>query len=172
MIILLSSFVLCCYLISVSAPVCSTHNLPSFRASSQILASLSSYQYTRKAWRREALEMLLDAMFFQMDEACIGYWKAVIDNLMTHDKTTFKDLLGKTSHFQCGTIITWSILSEIPMRKKLATVTAHRELTVSSRWPKWSQPAVTWAVIELWPCRDWAVITVIELWLSHDWAVT
>ena len=99
MIILLSVFVLCCYLISVSAPVYSTHNLPSFRASSQILASLSSYQYTRKAWRREALEMLLDAMFFQMDEACIGYWKAVIDNLMTHDKTTFKDLLGKTGCF-------------------------------------------------------------------------
>ena len=56
-------------------------------------------------------------------------------------------------------------------------------LAVSSPWPKWSQPAVTWAVIELWPSRDWAVIilkmpwlscdlAVIELWPSRDWAVT
>ena len=70
-----------------------------------------------------------------------------------------------------------------PMSKKLATVTAHGELTVSSRWPKWSQPAVTWAVIELWPSRDWAVmilkmltascdLAMIELWPRRDWAVT
>ena len=80
------------------------------------------------------------------------------------------------------------------MRKKLATVTAHRELTVSSRrihgeltvtkmvtasrdW------AVTWAVIELWLSRDrrdWAVtepwlscdLAVTELWPRRDWAVT
>ena len=71
---------------------------------------------------------------------------------------------------------------------------AHRELTVSSRWPKWSQPAVTepwpgpWlscdpAVTEpwsYWRCRDWAVtllwlsceLAVTELWPSRDWAVT
>ena len=52
-----------------------------------------------------------------------------------------------------------------PWEKKMATVTshcelmvssqwAHRQLTVSSRWPKWSQPAVT------------------EPWLSCDLAVT
>ena len=63
------------------------------------------------------------------------------------------------------------------MRKKLATVTAHSELTVSALWPKWSQPAVTqwavtWAVIELWPSRDHTEDAVIELWLSRDWAVT
>ena len=78
--------------------------------------------------------------------------------------------------------------------KKLATVTAHRELTVISPWPKWSQPAVTepwpgpWlscdlAVIEPWSywiCRDWAVtspwlscdLALTELWPSRDWAVT
>ena len=69
------------------------------------------------------------------------------------------------------------------MRKKMATVNAHGELTVSSlwahgefsvssRWPEWSQLAVTWAVIELWPSRDLAVIAVIELWPRRDWAVT
>ena len=67
-------------------------------------------------------------------------------------------------------------------------------LMVSSRWPKWSQRAVTepwpgpWlscdlAVTEPWPywrCRDWAVtspwlscdLAVTELWPRPDWAVT
>ena len=45
-------------------------------------------------------------------------------------------------------------------------------VTASGDW------AVTWAVIELWPSRDWAVArdhtedAVIELWPSRDWAVT
>ena len=66
------------------------------------------------------------------------------------------------------------------MRKKLATVTAHRELTMISPWVHGELTvtkmvtasrdwAVTWAVIELWPSRDWAVI---ELWPRRDWAVT
>ena len=56
-------------------------------------------------------------------------------------------------------------------------------LTVSSPWPKWSQPAVTepwpgpWLSCDLavtepwsyWRCRDWAVT---ELWPRRDWAVT
>ena len=63
-------------------------------------------------------------------------------------------------------------------------------LTVSSRWPKWSQPAVTepWLSCDLavtepwsyWRCRDWAVsspwlscdLTVTELWPRRDWVVT
>lgn len=59
-----------------------------------MLASLSGYQYTRKAWKREVFDLLLDPTYFQMDEVCIGYWRIVIDNLMTHDRTTFRDLLG------------------------------------------------------------------------------
>ena len=80
------------------------------------------------------------------------------------------------------------------MRKKLATMTAHGELpvsspwangelTMSSRWPKWSQPAVTelrpgpWLSCDLavtepwsyWRCRDWAVTSP---WLSCDLTVT
>ena len=79
-------------------------------------------------------------------------------------------------------------------KKKLATVTAHRELTVNSpwahseltvswRWQKWSQPAVTepwpgpWLSCDLavtepwsyWGCCDWAVTL---RWLSCDLAVT
>ena len=84
------------------------------------------------------------------------------------------------------------------MRKKIGSREcspwAHGELTVSSWWPKWSQPAVTepwpgpWLSCDLavtdpwsyWRCRDWAVtepwlscdLAVTELWLSRDWAVT
>ena len=69
------------------------------------------------------------------------------------------------------------------MRKKLATVTAHRELTMTKMVTASHDWAVTWAVIELWPSRDWAVIilkmltascdfAVIELWPRRDWAVT
>ena len=78
----------------------------------------------------------------------------------------------------------------VPLRKKWPPWL----LTVSSRWPKWSQPAVTepwpgpWlscdlAVTELWSywrCRDWAVtepwlscdLAETELWPRRDWAVT
>ena len=60
-----------------------------------------------------------------------------------------------------------------PMRKKkLATVTADGELTVTKLVTASRDWAVTWAVIELWPSRDWAVIAVIELWPHRDWAVT
>ena len=62
------------------------------------------------------------------------------------------------------------------MRKKLATVTAHSELTVT----KMVTASRDWAVIELWPSRDWAVtspwlscdLAVTELWPRRDWAVT
>ena len=62
------------------------------------------------------------------------------------------------------------------MRKKLATVTAHRELTVNSRrahgdqngysqpWLPWPGP---WLSCDL-ASHDWAVIAVIELWSCCD----
>ena len=46
----------------------------------------------------------------------------------------------------------------------LLTVT--KMVTASRDW------AVTWAVIELWPSRDWAVIILKMPWLSCDLAVT
>ena len=77
------------------------------------------------------------------------------------------------------------------MRKKLDTVTAHRDqnghsqpwlscdLAVTEPWSYWrcSQPAVTlsWlscdlAVTELWPRRDWAVTWPSRDWASDHWA--
>ena len=80
------------------------------------------------------------------------------------------------------------------MRKKLATVTAHRELTVNSRWAHGdqnghSQPWLSrdqgrdWAVTSPWLSCDLAVtepwspwlscdLAVTELWPHRDWAVT
>lgn len=74
----------------------SAHNAPSFRAGSQLLGALSGYAYTKRAWRKEALDLLLDPAFFHMDSAC-AHWKAIIDHLLTHEKTMFKDLMSMQS---------------------------------------------------------------------------
>ena len=80
-------------------------------------------------------------------------------------------------------ILVWTHDKKMPSwLLTVSSLWAHGEFTVSSRWPKWSQPAVT----EPWPgpwlscdlsmaepwSRDWAVIAVIELWPRRDWAVT
>ena len=69
--------------------------MSSFRACCKLLASLSEYQYTRKAWKKEAMELLLDPQFFQMDLPSLQHWKTTTENLMTHDKVTFKELMGE-----------------------------------------------------------------------------
>jgi hypothetical protein len=70
-------------------------NLPSFRACSKLMASLSEYQYTRKAWKKDGMELLMDPTFFQTDLCSLGHWRITVDNLMTHDKTTFKELMSR-----------------------------------------------------------------------------
>ncbi|XP_036098270.1 protein dopey-2 isoform X2 [Molossus molossus] len=74
----------------------SAYNAPSFRASTQLLSSLSGYAYTKRAWKKEVLELFLDPAFFQMDTSCV-HWKAIIDHLLTHEKTMFKDLMSMQS---------------------------------------------------------------------------
>ncbi|KAF4514203.1 UNVERIFIED_CONTAM: hypothetical protein B566_EDAN019404 [Ephemera danica] len=86
----------------------SVRNSVSFRACSQLLASVSGYQYTRRAWKKEALELLLDPAFFQMEPQCLPSWKAIVDNLMAHDTTTFRDLLAKVSMPQSGSLSLFS----------------------------------------------------------------
>lgn len=80
----------------------SKQNAPSFKACSHLLSSISGYQYSRKAWRKDAFELLLDPAFFQMDASCLPEWKVVVDHLMTHDKTTFRDFLSRMSVTQGG----------------------------------------------------------------------
>nr|XP_060496455.1 protein dopey-2 isoform X1 [Panthera onca] len=74
----------------------SAYNTPSFRAGAQLLSSLSGYAYTKRAWKKEVLELFLDPAFFQMDTCC-AHWKSIIDHLLTHEKTMFKDLMNMQS---------------------------------------------------------------------------
>ncbi|NXN82228.1 DOP2 protein, partial [Bombycilla garrulus] len=74
----------------------SAYNIPSFRAGAQLLSSLSGYAYTKRAWKKEVLELYMDPSFFQMDTSCT-HWRSIIDHLLTHEKTMFKDLMTMQS---------------------------------------------------------------------------
>ncbi|KAM3852165.1 protein DOP1A [Vipera latastei] len=82
----------------------SAHNAPSYRACVQLLSSLSGYQYTRRAWKKEAFDLFMDPSFFQMDASCVKHWRAIMDNLMTHDKTTFRDLMTRVAVAQSSSL--------------------------------------------------------------------
>lgn len=69
-----------------------------FLASSQLLASMSSYSYMRPVWKKTTLELLLDSTFFKMDHQSLKQWLIVTDHLMTHDRTSFKDLLKSIAY--------------------------------------------------------------------------
>ena len=73
----------------------SARNARFFLASSQFLASISSFSYMRSVWRKQTLELLFEPSFFKMDIHSLKQWLIVIDNLMTNDKTSFKELLAK-----------------------------------------------------------------------------
>ncbi|KFV71290.1 Protein dopey-2 [Dryobates pubescens] len=74
----------------------SAYNIPSFRAGAQLLSSLSGYAYTKRAWKKEVVELFMDPAFFQMDTSCT-HWRSIIDHLLTHEKTMFKDLMSMQS---------------------------------------------------------------------------
>ncbi|XP_048790800.1 protein dopey-1 isoform X4 [Lagopus muta] len=82
----------------------SAHNASSYRACVQLLSSLSGYQYTRRAWKKEAFDLFMDSTFFQMDASCVNHWRAIMDNLMTHDKTTFRDLMTRVAVAQSSSL--------------------------------------------------------------------
>ncbi|XP_066558430.1 protein dopey-1 isoform X2 [Amia ocellicauda] len=82
----------------------SAHNAPSYRACVQLLSSLSGYQYTRRAWKKEAFDLFMDHTFFQMDCSCVSHWRAIMDHLMTHDKTTFRDLMTRVAVAQSSSL--------------------------------------------------------------------
>ncbi|MBN3274071.1 DOP2 protein, partial [Polyodon spathula] len=75
----------------------SAYNVPSFRASAQLLSSLSGYAYTKRAWKKEAFDLYMDPLFFQIDASCVTHWKSIVDHLLTHEKTMFKDLMSMQS---------------------------------------------------------------------------
>ncbi|CAN9497675.1 unnamed protein product [Ophioblennius macclurei] len=75
----------------------SAYNMPSFEAGAQLLSSLSGYAYTKRAWKKEVFELFMDPLFFTMDASCAHNWKSIIDHLLTHEKTMFKDLMSMQS---------------------------------------------------------------------------
>ncbi|KAK7074310.1 Protein dopey-1, partial [Halocaridina rubra] len=83
-------------------------NMAAFAACSQLLSSLSGYQYTVRAWRRDVLDLLLDSQAFMMLPPILPYWRTIVDYLCTHDKTVFKELLSRVSMSQGGSLSLFS----------------------------------------------------------------
>ena len=71
-------------------PLCrrtsSAYNMPSFRAGAQLLSSLSGYAYTKRAWKKEVLDLYMDPLFFHMDPSCACQW-VPHSSLSTHTHT-------------------------------------------------------------------------------------
>lgn len=57
-----------CLFLSLSL---SAYNMPSFSAGAQLLSSLSGYAYTKRAWKKEVLELFMDPLFFTMEMSCV-----------------------------------------------------------------------------------------------------
>ncbi|XP_054470794.1 protein dopey-2 [Anoplopoma fimbria] len=92
----------------------SAYNMPSFEAGSQLLSSLSGYAYTKRAWKKEVFELFMDPLFFTMDVSCAPCWKSIIDHLLTHEKTMFKDLMS----MQSGSLKLFTNVDQKPMLLK------------------------------------------------------
>lgn len=83
-------------------PYLKTHavaNKNNFRAASHLLMSLTVYPYTRKTWKKEVFEMLFDNLYFHLDSPTLDYSKVIIDNLISNDRSMFKDVLSKSFFF-------------------------------------------------------------------------
>ena len=66
-----------------------------YRAASQVLASLAGHAYTRRAWKKETLELFMESGFTRCDEESLQTWRPLIDALFTHDRSTAKDMMGQ-----------------------------------------------------------------------------
>uniref|UniRef100_A0A7N8Y880 DOP1 leucine zipper like protein B n=1 Tax=Mastacembelus armatus TaxID=205130 RepID=A0A7N8Y880_9TELE len=95
----------------------SAYNMPSFEAGSQLLSSLSGYAYTKRAWKKEVFDLFMDPLFFTMDASCASSWKSIIDHLLTHEKTMFKDLMSKCC-MQSGSLKLFANVDQKPMLLK------------------------------------------------------
>ncbi|EDV20548.1 uncharacterized protein TRIADDRAFT_31695 [Trichoplax adhaerens] len=71
------------------------YNASSYTASVKLLATLTNYQYTRRAWQKDVYDLFLDPNFFRMGSSSISGWRTIIDNLMANDNTAFRDMLNR-----------------------------------------------------------------------------
>ncbi|XP_060944174.1 protein dopey-2 isoform X2 [Limanda limanda] len=92
----------------------SAYNMPSFDVGAQLLSNLSGYAYTKRAWKKEVFELFMDPLFFTMDASCAPSWKSIIDHLLTHEKTMFKDLMS----LQSGSLKLFGNVDQKPMLLK------------------------------------------------------
>lgn len=74
---------------------CSPEFQQCFTHASKLLASLSGFQVTRKSWRKEIFDLFLAYDLFEMNTVSLREWKVIVDNLMTQDQVTFRDLLAR-----------------------------------------------------------------------------
>ncbi|XP_014250328.1 protein dopey-1 homolog isoform X1 [Cimex lectularius] len=72
-------------------------NASSYYACSELLSSITSYQYTRKAWKKEVTDLLFDSSFFQMEIRSLKCWCTIIDNLMSQEESTFREFMSRVS---------------------------------------------------------------------------
>ena len=81
---------------------------------SKLLAALSGFQVTRKSWRKEVFDLYLSPDFFVMSVVSLREWKVIVDNLMTQDQVTFRDLLSRLhSTSSSGVVNLFSSLDQV-----------------------------------------------------------
>uniref|UniRef100_A0A7E4ZT10 Dopey_N domain-containing protein n=1 Tax=Panagrellus redivivus TaxID=6233 RepID=A0A7E4ZT10_PANRE len=73
----------------------SARNARFFLASSQFLASISSFSYMRTVWRKATADLLVDNNFFKMDIHALKEWLIIVDNLISNEKTSLKEYLNR-----------------------------------------------------------------------------
>ena len=89
---------------------------PCYMHAVKLLSSLSGFQVTRKAWRKEAFDLFLDPSFFAVKLEALREWKVVIDNLMTQDQVTFRDLLTRLNTSAATNVVNiFSSLEQVHM---------------------------------------------------------
>lgn len=66
-----------------------------FSFASKFLARLSQYSQTRPVWRKQTIDLVVEPSFFSCgDVSTLKQWSIIVDNLMTQDKTSFKEFMG------------------------------------------------------------------------------
>jgi hypothetical protein len=87
---------------------------------SKLLASLSGFQVTRKSWRKEVFDLFLSPDFFAINVGSLREWRVIVDNLMTQDQVTFRDLLNRLhSTSSSGVVNLFSSLDQVQLQSSL-----------------------------------------------------
>ena len=100
-----------------------------------------------------------------------SYWTLTLGHVSISNKTSYYKISQSFKALKFVNNNPWE-KNWPPWLLTVSSRWIHGELTVTKMVTASRDWAATWAVIELWPSRDWAVIAVTELWPSRDWAVT